>query len=404
MTTAATTAVSKEVLPPQAERRTVIGWLRKNLFGTWHDAVLTFLALGIAYALLKAGLTWAMNQARWEVVAVNLRLLLVGQYPSDQAWRVWLCLYLLAGIVGVSWGVWIRGRRRVGVILLLIPLLLAILPFTFPVRLNLVGIALTGFTGRAFGRVWSMRLRRPSMVSWLLYFPLVILIIRGLTPEGGFFPQVGSNLWGGLLLTFLLAVVGIVFSFPIGVILALARQSNLPAIRTLSIAYIETVRGVPLITILFMAQVILPLFLPPDVTLDRVLRAMVGITLFAAAYLAENVRGGLQAIPRGQYDAAYAVGLGGFQTMAFIILPQALRHVIPILVGQFIGLFKDTTLVAIVGLLDLLGIANSVLAQPDFIGLQREVFLFIAAIYWVFSYAMSYASRRLEVALGVGER
>ncbi len=174
--------------------------------------------------------------------------------------------------------------------------------------------------------------------------------------------------------------------------------------RTISVVYIEVVRGVPLVTILFMAQVMLPLFLPAGMTVDRVLRAMVGIVLFSAAYMAENVRGGLQAIPKGQYEASDALGLNGLQKTTLIILPQALRLVIPIIVGQFIALFKDTTLVAIVGLLELLGIGRAVLAQPAFIGLQIEVYIFISAIYWVFSYAMSYASRRLEITLGVGER
>jgi general L-amino acid transport system permease protein len=198
--------------------------------------------------------------------------------------------------------------------------------------------------------------------------------------------------------------VGIVFSFPIGVLLALGRQSELPIVRWFCVGFIEIVRGVPLITILFMAQLMLPLFLPSGVTIDRVLRAMVGITLFSAAYLAENVRGGLQAIPKGQYEAAYALGLNSALSMGLIILPQALRLIIPILVGQFIALFKDTALVAIVGLFDLVGIAKTVLAQPAFLGTHREVYAFISLLYWVFSYAMSYVSIRLEESLGVGKR
>jgi general L-amino acid transport system permease protein len=215
---------------------------------------------------------------------------------------------------------------------------------------------------------------------------------------------VPSNLWGGLLLTFLLTVVGILFSFPLGVLLALGRRSPLPIIRWVSIGYIELIRGVPLVTILFMAQIMLPLFLPAGMTVDRVLRAMVGIILFTAAYQAENIRGGLAAIPAGQYEAAHALGLSGLQTTTFIILPQALRNVIPVLVGQFIALYKDTSLVAIVGLLDLLGIAKSIVSQPQFIGMQREAYLFVTLIYWCFSYVMAYLSQRLEVALGVGER
>ena len=218
-------------------------------------------------------------------------------------------------------------------------------------------------------------------------------------------PTVPSTLWGGLLLSLLLAFFGIALSFPLGVLLALGRQSRLPGIRILSVLYIEFIRGVPLISLLFMGQVMLQLFLPDGFpTIDRVLRALVAITLFSAAYTAENVRGGLQSIPRGQHEAAQALGLRGYQTTLFIILPQALRAVIPVLVGQFIGLFKDTSLVALVGLFDLLGIARTILANPDWLGTQQEVYVVIAGLYWIFSYIMSYASRRLEEQLGVGKR
>jgi general L-amino acid transport system permease protein len=237
----------------------------------------------------------------------------------------------------------------------------------------------------------------------VVYFILVILIVR-LAPFAEWLPVVPSRLWGGLLLTFLLTVTGIVLSFPLGILLALGRRSQLPAVRSVSIGYIEVVRGVPLVTILFMAATMVPFFLPSGIRPDLVLRAIVGITLFSAAYLAENVRGGLQAIPHGQFEAAYALGLNGFQTMTRIILPQALRIVIPVLLGQFIALFKDTTLVVTIGLLELLGIARSVLAQPQYISYQREIYLFVAVIFWVFCYFMSYISQRLEIALGTGKR
>jgi general L-amino acid transport system permease protein len=217
-------------------------------------------------------------------------------------------------------------------------------------------------------------------------------------------PTVTTSLWGGLLLTFLLAIVGIVLSFPFGVLLALGRRSTLPAIRVLSTVYIEVIRGVPLITILFMADIMLPLFLPGEVRVDRVLRAMGGITLFSAAYVAENVRGGLQAIPSGQGEAASALGLSTTQTNVFIVLPQALRAVIPANVGLFISLLKDTTLVVIIGLLELLGIGRAVLAQSEWFGAQLEVYVFIAAVFFVMCYAMSQASYRLETAMGVGTR
>jgi len=398
--------LSNEILPPPVERYTALGWAYKNLFNTWYNSLLTFIAVGLVYALAKPVLNWALHAARWEVVVVNIRLLMVGQYPVDQLWRAWLCLHILAAIAGLSWGIWVRGYRVWGLLFAASPVALALLPALAgsQARAHLIALTVVSLTAFGLARLAGRRLQRTVIYLWLAYFPLVILIVRGAARGTGWFRVVPSNLWGGLLLTFLLTVVGIVVSFPLGILLALGRRSALPIIRWFSIGYIELVRGVPLVTILFMAQVMLPLFLPAGLTVDRVLRAMVGIVLFTAAYQAENIRGGLQAIPTGQYEAAQALGLSGLQTTTFIILPQALRNVIPVLVGQFISLYKDTSLVAIVGLLDLLGIARSIVSQPQFIGLQREAFLFVTLIYWFFSYVMAYLSQRLELALGVGER
>jgi len=391
-----------EVLAPPTERYTVLGWLHKNLFSTWYYTLLTLFTAYLLYIIIKPTLAWALHQAQWQVVIANMRLFMVGQYPADQLFRIWAALHLLAFTAGLAWAIWLPKERRIGLLLLLIPLGLAALPFIGPTaRINWVLFSLVALIGWALGIWQPKKMRRPMIFLLLAYFPILIFLISGIEP---LLKLVKTNYWGGLLLTMLLAVVGIVVSFPLGILLALGRQSKLPIVRLFSVLYIELVRGVPLVTILFMAQLMLPLFLPPGLKIDNVLRAMAGIVLFAAAYMAENVRGGLQAIPKGQHEAAWALGLGGFQTMLFIILPQALRNVIPVIVGQFIALFKDTSLVAIVGLLDLLGIASTVLAQPEFIGRQREVYLFIGLIYWVFSYAMSYASRRLELALGVGER
>jgi general L-amino acid transport system permease protein len=313
---------------------------------------------------------------------------------------------MLAAIGGLTWGRWVSGRRVLGIAILLVPLLLALLVArSAEARTHLAALSAVAVVFYGLGRLGGSGLNRIIIGLWILYFPLVLVLIGGITPRGtGALPVVPTNLWGGLLLTFLLTVVGIVFSFPLGVLLALGRRSNLPVIRWVSVGYIELIRGVPLITILFMASTMVPLFLPGGTSIDRVLRAMVGMTLFSAAYLAENVRGGLQAIPRGQYEAAQAIGLNGALTMGLIIMPQALRLVIPVLVGQFISLFKDTTLVATIGLLDLLGIARSVLAQPQFISYQHEVLVFVTFVYWIISYIMAVLSRRLEVALGVGER
>jgi general L-amino acid transport system permease protein len=391
-------------LPPLTERSNVLRWLRKNMFGSWLDGILSILGILFVYWALKGLLIWIFTVAEWEVIAVNLRLILIGQYPIEQVGRLWLWLGFLIFLSGNSIGIWAR-KSKFAVVLLAFPALLALLPFGDEPRKWLIGLTVVGLIGWGMGRARPEVLKRSVIIGWVISLPVIILLTHGFgESETGFWAIAKTNLWGGLLLTFLLTVVGILFSFPLGVLLALGRRSELPIIRWFSVAYIELVRGVPLITILFMAQLMLPLFLPEGFTVDRVLRAMVGITLFSAAYLAENVRGGLQAIPKGQYEAAYALGLGGAQTMFFIILPQALRLVIPILVGQFIAVFKDTALVAIVGLLDVVGIGRTVLAQPDFLGLQREVYAFISLLYWVLSYGMSYLSQRLEESLGVGKR
>ena len=209
-------------------------------------------------------------------------------------------------------------------------------------------------------------------------------------------PYRTSAFGGGLMLTMQLTVLGIVASFPIGLALALGRRSKLPVVKYVCILYIEVVRGVPLITVLFLATLLVPLVDPTLATIENAVRAWVGITMFSAAYLAENVRGGLQSIDRGQTEAAQAIGLSGWQTTLHILLPQALRAVIPALVGQFITLFKDTSLVFIVGLAEMLGIAVRVVAQPEFLQRRQETFLYVAIIYFVFSYIMSYISRRVE--------
>ncbi|MEL6777888.1 MAG: amino acid ABC transporter permease [Cyanobacteria bacterium J06597_16] len=213
-----------------------------------------------------------------------------------------------------------------------------------------------------------------------------------------------SGSWGGMTLTLLLAISGIVLCFPMGVILALGRRSKLPVFRSFSVAYIELVRGVPLISILFMGQVLIPLFLPEGVRPDRVVRAIIGLTIFSSAYLAENVRAGLQAVPQGQTEAAQSLGLSKPLTMALIVLPQALKTAIPAIVGQFISLFQDTTLLGIVGLVELLGITNNLLANPSYLGDYAEAYVFIAVLYWIFCYAMSYGSRQVEEALNTDLR
>ena len=298
--------------PPPVERYNLLRWLHQNLFSTWYNSLLTIFVLGLVVALFLPVLRWIFTEARWEVIVVNFRLLMVGQYPADQTWRVWLCLQLLAANVGFSWGIWVRRHWLLGALLLVFPLILLLFPnISSSARWNVLSLDIIALAAFGLGRLGSRSLRRMAITLWVLYFPLVIVIIRGVDFGGEALPVVTTNLWGGLLLTFLLTIVGISLSFPLGILLALGRRSTLPAVRWVSVTYIEVVRGVPLVTILFMASTMVPLFFPSGTRPDPVLRAMIGITLFTAAYLAENVRGGLQAIPHGQFEAAHAIGLNG---------------------------------------------------------------------------------------------
>ena len=388
------------VIKPPTESKSILRWLKENLFDTWYNALFTLLAIVLLYIVFKGILTWAFTEANWGVIPANLQIFLVGAYPREEIWRVWIVIYTLGLLLGVSAGIWgglaLRLALVIGGIGGGVGIILAFFPAALSNRFGLLGgvalLAAALFLGR--GR---KGLRPWVLGGWLLSFPWTMIWLHGFAG----LPTVFTSNWGGLLLTLILAAVGIVVSFPLGVLLALGRRSDLPAIKWFSTAYIETVRGVPLVTILFMAQIMVPIFLP-DFRLDKILRAMLGITLFSAAYMAENVRGGLQAIPKGQHEAAHALGLNYPLTMLLIVLPQALRSVIPAIVGQFISLFKDTSLVTVIGLLDLLGIAKAVIANPDWLGLQAEVYLFVAVVYFVFSYSMSYISQKIEDALGVG--
>ncbi len=393
---------------PLAPPKSTIGpvaWLRHNLFsGPVNGLVTILLGVALAWLALQIG-GWAVSEARWNVVTDNMRVFLIGRYPGDLAWRIWLSLAILSVLAGLSAGAHGRTSRMLAVTLSAVQALIAILIALSPIGIlgalayasNAAAVWISFIVGL---RGWIPR--RVLTIAWLLSLPTTFVLIAGFT--GTPLVSVGTNDWGGLLLTLLLATVGIVLSFPLGVLLAFGRRSTLPVVRILSTGYIELIRGVPLVTILFMADLILPLFLPGEWRLDRVARAMGGITLFSAAYVAENVRGGLQSIPTGQVEAAQALGLTGVQTNISIVLPQALRAVIPANVGLFISLLKDTTLVSIIGLLELLNVGRAVLAQPESLGARMEVYVFVGAVFFVLCYAMSQASYRIERALGVGTR
>jgi general L-amino acid transport system permease protein len=398
--------IDTDRLPPPSYSTGPAAWLRMNLFPSWTSAVVTIVLGAVLLVVLLLIVQWVLN-ARWGVVTDNLRLFLIGQYPFDAAWRIWLALAALSVLSGFTAARSREAVRTLAVWLAAGQALLGVL-----VLFSNLGPIVSGALVCNAVLLWIayiVALRRPPprrllTVAWLIFVPAAFLIVHGLS--GTPLAPIATRLWGGLLLTFVLAVAAIVLSFPFGVLLALGRRSDLPVVRLLSTAYIEIVRGVPLVTILFMSAILLPFFLPTEVRIDALASAIGGLTLFTAAYVAENVRGGLQAIPSGQVEAANAIGLNALQRNLYIVLPQALRAVIPANVGLFISLLKDTTLVFVAGggLLELLAIGRSVLAQPEWFGAHVEVYVFISAVFFVLCYTMSQASYRLEEQMGVGTR
>ena len=393
--------------PPAVVQIGPIAWLHKNLFSSWHNSLMTVIVAAVLFQVLSGFVSWA-SAAQWAVIPENMSLYMVGLYPANQYWRVWLLFYLLVSLSGITWGVLGRNLSKLFSVPVLVGFAIAaifslIIPVPLPYRLlvlgSVVAVAIGASIGLPLGKNVS-NIGRWISLAWVISFPITLWLIGG----GLGLREVSTNDWGGLMLTLMMAVVSIVLCFPIGVMLALGRRSSLPVVRWLSTAYIEIIRGVPLISILFMGQVMIPMFLSEGMRPDRVLRAIVGLTMFSAAYLAENVRGGLQAVPRGQTEAAQALGLNTPLALSLIVLPQALKVSIPAIVGQFISLFQDTTLLSIVGLVELLGISRSVLANPQFLGRYAEVYLFVGVLFWCFCYAMSIASRKLEEQLNTGQR
>ncbi len=402
---------------PPKPSQTPTDWARKNLFNNWYNAVLTFVfAIGGAYILYR-GLRFVFITARWEIIRRNVKLLLVGFFPRDQIWRVWAALYILA--IALAAGAAIVRRRavidpgdeavedepRTAVLRRLFPVLLLVVTI-FTLSPDIVAMLLvTGLAAVSVGSWWTgrripFRYTRQARVVCLL---LVVACFALLLGFGG----VQIEDWGGLLLTLFLAATGILLSFPFGVLLAIGRRSSLPVVRIVSTGYIELIRGVPLVTLLFMAFFVIGFLVPQgSFRPNAVIRALIAFVMFTSAYIAEIVRGGLQSVPREQTEAALAVGLTPLSTLRLIVLPQALRNVIPALVGQFISLFKDTSLAVVIGLSELLGLVQALTSQRDFTGqqLQAETLVFAAFIYWVGSYTMSKESQRLEQRLGVGIR
>jgi general L-amino acid transport system permease protein len=402
---------------PPKPRQTPADWARKNLFNNWYNAVLTFVfVIGGAYVLYR-GLRYVFVTARWEIIRRNVKLLLVGFFPRDQMWRVWAALYILTIALAAGAAI-VRRRavidpadeavddeprkaalRRLFPVLLLVVTIFTLSPDVLAMFL-VIGLAAVSFGAWWTGRRIPFRFTRQARVGCLLLVVGCFVLLLG-------FGGVQIEDWGGLLLTLFLAATGILLSFPFGVLLAIGRRSSLPVVRIVSTGYIELIRGVPLVTLLFMAFFVIGFLVPPgSFRPNAVIRALIAFVMFTSAYIAEIVRGGLQSVPREQTEAALAVGLTQLSTLRLIVLPQALRNVIPALVGQFISLFKDTSLAVVIGLSELLGLVQALTSQRDFTGqqLQAETLVFAAFVYWVGSYTMSKESQRLEQRLGVGVR
>ena len=346
-------------------------WLRNNLFSNWYNSVISLIIIYAFIVLLPQLFNWLFFDATfkggsakecygdgacWIFITVWFEKFIYGLYPDNQIWRINLAFLIL--IFSVITSIFVKPKLRRNIIIFLI--------FIFP-----------------FIAIWLIGGFAIDIESLEIYIPIL--------------EEVDTRVWGGLSLTFIMAIFAMLFCFPIGIFLALGRRSDLPVIKYSSIGFIEFWRGVPLITVLFMASVMFPMFLPADTYVDKLFRCIIGITLFEAAYMAEVIRGGLQALPRGQYDAAKSLGMGYWRMNALIILPQALKIVIPGIANTFIALFKDTPLILVVGLLEFLGMINLAKTNPEWLGFAAEGYVFAAAVYWIFCYSMSRYSQNLEV-------
>ncbi len=405
------------VLPPPRSETGAVGWLRINLFSSWYNSAMTVTASIVLALALWFGLGWVLLEANWSVVPTLGGRIVIGQYNIEAAcpgqncfWRPQAALLLVTILLGMAWQVAGGGlTKRIALIFGGVAAAFAFLPYGLSqMGLDVRLLLLANLPALALGWAFA-RYTRFGAASWIAIlsvaaFLLTLVLLRGISGVP-FLQPVGVIYWGGMMLNLLLAIAGIGLSFPIGIALALGRRSDLKVLKLLCIVFIETFRGVPLITLLFMSQVLVPLAFPEDFPQNSLMRAAIVITLFSSAYMAENIRGGLQSLHPGQAEAARALGLPGWQTMLFISLPQAIRNVIPPIVGQFISLFKDTSLVYIIGMLDVVEISRAFIqGNPEFLANAKELFIFLALVFWVFTYTMSTVSRRVEQHLGVGER
>ena len=393
------------------------GWIRVNLFSSWYNSVLTIiLSISIALALWF-GLSWIILQADWSAIYTLGGRFIIGQYNVEAAcpgqncfWRPQASLLLITVLLGMGWRVAGGGiTKRIAIIVAGVASAFAFLPYGlnemgWDVRLLLLANVPALAAGWSLARFTQLGTTFWVFVFTMAAFVLTVVLLRGI-PGVPFLQPVLVIYWGGMMLNLLLAVVGIGLSFPIGIALALGRRSHLQVVKLLCIVFIETFRGVPLITLLFMSQVLVPLAFPGNFPLNSLFRAAIVITLFSSAYMADNIRGALQSLHPGQAEAAQALGLPSWQTMLFISLPQAIRNVIPPIVGQFISLFKDTSLVYIIGMLDVVEIGRAFIqGNPEYLANAKELFIFLAVLFWIFTFTMSTVSRRIEHHLSIGKR
>ncbi len=355
--------ISAQIRPP-VTRVGVIGWVRKNLFNSWFNSILSLIALYVLWKTVPPFFRWAFidslwfstsdackacDGACWSVVTKNIRFIMFGFYPHELQWRPLSAIVVLFGLLAFTWN-----------------------------RNN-----------------W----KKPLAVSWIVGVIVMAVLMRGgvLGLE-----VVESSEWGGFPLTVMLSIVAMVAAYPLGVLLALGRRSDMSFIRAVCVVYIEAIRGVPLITLLFMSAMMFPLFMPEGFTVNKLIRAQAALIMFTSAYIAEVVRGGLQGMSRGQYEAAQSLGLNYYQMMRLVILPQALKIVIPPTVSILIVAFKDTSLLVIIAVYDILKSTEAVLSIPEWMGFSSEAYLFLAIIYFLCCFAMSEYSRKLERELGEG--
>ena len=404
------------VLPPPRTEVGVIGWMHANLFSSRLNSVLTVVSGALTLVILWYGLRWIFGTADWTVVKTVGGLFLIGSYNTELAcpgqncfWRPQASLLMVTALLGMIWGIMGGGvARRIALLAAVVAALFAFLPYSlermgWDVRILLLANLPATAIGWALARYTPLGQAKWAVVWGVAAFLITLVLMRGIPNVPGLQP-VSVVYWGGLTLNLILAVGGISLSLPIGIALALGRRSNLPVVKLLCVVFIEVFRGVPLITLLFMSQTLVPLAFPEDFPQNSLFRAAVVITMSSSAYMAENIRGGLQALHPGQAEAARALGLPGWQTTLLISLPQAIRNVIPAIVGQFIALFKDTSLVYIIGMVDIVEMGRVFISRPEYLGSAKEMFVFLAIVFWVFCYGMSYISRRIEIHLGVGQR